>query len=125
MDDCVLGDYNFVDKQVSIEDPVRYARLLPYSGPRWYWKQCAQFMLDSGIIHWSDIKFKLTASAHVPHDFFRNIFATIEDTQVNVRTKDLDNISQSDFAKKLHQCSTGSVVQTKTIPHACRDRDVQ
>ena len=22
MDECVLGDYNFVDKQVSIEDPV-------------------------------------------------------------------------------------------------------
>jgi hypothetical protein len=99
MDECVLGDYNFVDKQVSIEDPVRYARLLPYSGPRWYWKQSVQFMLDSGIIHWTDIKFKLTASAHVPHDFFRNMFATIEDTQVNVRTKDLDNISQSDFAK--------------------------
>ena len=32
LDDLVLGDYNFVDKDISIEHAARYARMLPYSG---------------------------------------------------------------------------------------------
>ena len=65
LDDFVLGDYNFVDKDISIEHAARYAIMLPYSGQRWYWKASVQYMLDHGIIEWTDIKFKLTASAHV------------------------------------------------------------
>ena len=33
MDDCASGDYMYVDKDIDIQDPARYARLLPYSGP--------------------------------------------------------------------------------------------
>ena len=36
---CTLGDYCFVDKDVENLDPSKYARLLPYTGPRGYWKQ--------------------------------------------------------------------------------------
>ena len=32
LDDCALGDYNWVNKDLCIDDPIRYARLLPYSG---------------------------------------------------------------------------------------------
>ena len=99
-----LGDYCFVDTGQEILDPSRYARLLPYSGPRWYWKQSVKYMLDNGIVRWPDVKYTLTASAHVPHDFFRHIFETIEQTQQNVRTRDLDNIDPQTFAKDCINC---------------------
>ena len=82
-----------------IDEPIRYPRLLPYSGPRWYWKASVQYMRDCGIVQWSDIKYRLTASAHVPPDFFRHVFETIESTQANVRTRDLNNIEPGEFAK--------------------------
>ena len=92
LDTCTLGDYCFVDKDVEILDPATYARLLPYSGPRWYWRESVQYMLSTGVIRWSDIKYTLTTTAHLRHDFFANIFATIEETQANVRTQSLNNI---------------------------------
>ena len=99
LDDCALGDYNWVNKDLCIDDPIRYARLLPYSGPRWYWRASVQYMLDRGIVQWSDIKYRLTASAHIPPDFFKHVFETIESTQANVRTRDLGNIEPGEFAK--------------------------
>ena len=36
-------------------------------------------MLDAQIIRWEHILWHLDASAHLPHDFFRHIFATIEE----------------------------------------------
>ena len=114
MDDFVLGDYNFVDKDISIEHATRYARMLPYSGKRWYWKASVQYMLSRGIIKWTDIKYKLTASSHVDCDFFKHIFATIEESQQNVRTADLDRIELPEFGK-MYKCRTRALEQTKTI----------
>ena len=37
-------------------------------------------MLDAQIIRWEHILWQLDASAHLPHDFFCHIFATIEKT---------------------------------------------
>ena len=71
--DFVLGDYKFVDKYISIEHAARYARMLPYSGKRWYWKASVQYMLNRGIIKWTDIKYKLTAPAHVDCHFFKHV----------------------------------------------------
>ena len=70
-------------------------------------------MLNRGIIKRTDIKYKLTASAHVHCDFFKHIFATIEETQQNVRTADLDRIELPEFGK-LYQCCKGPLVKTKT-----------
>ena len=56
-------------------------------------------MLDSGVIRWNGIKLSLNASAHLPYDFFRNIFTTLEETLSNVRT-DWDNVPKKDFAKE-------------------------
>ena len=93
-----MGDYCFVDNGQEILDPSRYARMLPYSGPRWYWKGSVKYMLDQGIVRWPDVNYTRAVSAHVPHDFFRHIFETIEQTQQNVRTRDLDNIDPQNFA---------------------------
>ena len=73
---------------------------MPYTGPRWYWKASVQYMLDTNIIKWPDVKYTLTATSHVAHNFFRHIFETLESTQANVRTKDLDNIDPGDLAKE-------------------------
>ena len=96
---CDLGDYCFVGKNIDIVEPGKYTRLLPHSGPRWYWKGSVKYMLDQGIIRRSEVKYTLTATSHIPHDFFRNIFETLEATQSNVRTRDLDNIEPENFAK--------------------------
>ena len=130
LDDFVLGDYNFVDKDVSIEHAARYARMLPYSGKRWYWKASVQYMLNRGIIKWTDIKYKLTASAHVDCDFFKHIFATIEETQQNIRTADLDRIELPEFGKIVsmlywafgqNQNNIGQVWRQSHIPKICKD----
>ena len=99
LDDFILGDYNFVNKDTSIEHATRYARMLPYSGKRWYWKASVQYMLNRGITRWTGIKYKLTASSHVDCDFFKHMFATIEESQQNVRTADLDRIELPEFGK--------------------------
>ena len=76
--------------------------MLPYSGKRWYWKASVQYMLSRGIIKWTDIKYKLTASSHVDCDFFKHMFATIEESQQNVRTADLDRIELPEFGKCIN-----------------------
>ena len=81
-------------------------------------------MLDRGIIKWTDIKFKLIASAHGDCDFFEHMFATTEDTQQNARTADLDRIELPGFGKKLHQCCTRSVVETNTSQDECRESHI-
>ena len=101
MDTCTVGDYSFVDKDVEILDPAKHARLFPYSGPRWYWREAVQYMLDIGVIQWADIKHTLTATTHLNHDFFANIFTTIEETQAHVRTQTLNNITPEKSQKSV------------------------
>ena len=96
---CNLGDYNFIDKGLEILDIGKYTKYYPYTGPRWYWKGATKYMLEIGVIRWDDIKLTLTATAHLPHDFFRNMFTTLEETQSNVRT-DWDTVPKRDFAKE-------------------------
>ena len=89
-------------------------------------------MLDHGIIKWTDIKFKLTASAHVNCDFFKHMFATLEETQANVRTFDLDRIELPEFGKTAsmlylacgrNQSTIGRAWRQSHIPKICRDLD--
>ena len=37
-------------------------------------------MLDSNLIRWGHLTHTRTASAHLPHDFFRPVFATISES---------------------------------------------
>ena len=62
---------------------------MPYTGPRWYWKGAVKYMLDAGLIGWEHILWHLDASAHLPHDFFRHVFATIEETMGLVNDPEL------------------------------------
>ena len=88
-------------------------------------------MLSTGVIRWSDIKYTLTATAHLRHDFFANIFATIEETQANVRTQSLNNILPEKFTKecinnvlglwskpKLYSTSVETVTFTEDLQRA-------
>ena len=86
-------------------------------------------MLNRGIIKWTDIKYKLTASAHVDCDFFKHC-ATIEETQQNVRTADLDRIELPEFGKIVpmlywafgqNQNIIGQVWRQSHIPKICKD----
>ena len=74
-------------------------------------------MLNRGIIKWTDITYKLTASSHVDCDFFKHMFATIEETQQNARTADLDRIELPEYGK-LYQCCTWALVNTKTVRYS-------
>ena len=56
IENCVLGDYNFVDKKIDIVDIAGYCKHFPYTGPRWYWKGSCKYMLSQGTITWNDIK---------------------------------------------------------------------
>ena len=57
-------------------------------------------MLDIGVIQWADIKHTLTATTHLTHDLFANIFTTTEETQAHVRTQTLNNITPEKFTKE-------------------------
>ena len=70
-------------------------------------------MLDIGVIQWADIKHTLTTTAHLPHDFFANIFTTIEETQTHVRTQTLINITPEKFTKIVYKQLTRSMEQTQ------------
>ena len=85
-------------------------------------------MLDQGIVRWSHVKYTLTATSHIPHDFFRHIFQTMESTQQNVRTRDLDGLEPDKFSKecinsllglwakpKLYSTSVESVTYTEDL----------
>ena len=100
IENCVLGDYNFVDKKIDIVDIAGYCKHVPYTGPRWYWKGSCKYMLSQGTITWNDIKYTLIATTHVAHDFFRHIFQTLQDTLINVRTQQLDGVACEDLAKE-------------------------
>ena len=75
--DGQLGDYNFVCKDVTSWIAARFARELPYTGPRWYWKQATQYMLVNNIITLENITHTLTATSHLPSDFFKHVFGQI------------------------------------------------
>ena len=132
-----MGDYCFVDKDVEILDPAKYARLFPYSGPKWYWREAVQYMLDIGVIQWAYIKHTLTTTAHLNHDLFANMFTTMEETKAHVRTESLNNITPAKFTKecinnllglwskpKLHSCCVDTVSYTEDLKRSGpRSRD--
>ncbi len=40
--------------------------MLPYWGAGWYWRGEIEWMLDMGIVQWSEMKYTLTASSRFP-----------------------------------------------------------
>ena len=53
---------------------------LPYVGPAWYPRVATEYLLHMGRVSWTDIKWGLQASAHLPHDIFRKPLDIIEQT---------------------------------------------
>ncbi len=60
-----LGDLMWVDKGILCpwQSPLS---VLPYHGPSYYTRAAAAFMLDAGIVIWSEIKQTFNASARRP-----------------------------------------------------------
>lgn len=82
-----LRDFNWIDKG-KIQTARRKLKSLPYQGPRWYSKQATQWLLMRGVITWNDVKFGLTATAHLPPNTFQEPQDQIE------------KIMNPEFAKK-------------------------
>ena len=73
MNDHVLGDVNFVIWKAS-----NFMKLYGYSGPGWQHRILTEWLLYTGVIQWSDISHKLTATAHLPADLLKK---TLEKTE--------------------------------------------
>ena len=75
-------------------------------------------MLDQNIITHNDIKYTLTATAHISHDFFANVFQTLLDTLTNLRTEQLDNITSATLAKECINSVLGLRSETLCLMRA-------
>ena len=69
-DACVLGDLNYIEgPRHRANRPSEVLRLLPYTGPRWYPRVAAEYLLHRGLVTWGDIKFVIDATGSVaPRD---------------------------------------------------------
>lgn len=62
-----LADLSFIDTgKCQAAELTR----IPYLGPGWYSKTAVAYMLETGVAKWSDIKWSLDATAHVPAGIF-------------------------------------------------------
>ena len=69
--ECRLYDFQFIDRGESKwRGPMHVLQSLPYTGPRWYPKVAAEFLLFHEKITWADIKLGLDASSHLAPDIF-------------------------------------------------------
>ena len=73
VDDCVLGDINYVDRAQT-----NVVRQLGYT-PGWQHRVQTEFLLHMGVVGWGDVKYRLTASAHYPADVFRRPLRLMEE----------------------------------------------
>ena len=114
--------------------------MLPFTGSRWYWRGACEYMLENNIIRWDEVTYTLTATAHLPHDFFRPLFATITETLRRVPSKRLDKIDADGLGKEtiisllgfwgkprqtIQVCETASHSEDLRRHGPCLKREVQ
>lgn len=73
VEDCVLGDINFVDRPAT-----NVVHQLGYT-PGWQHRVQTEFLLHMGVIGWADVRYRLTATAHFPADVFRRPLRLMEE----------------------------------------------
>ncbi len=73
MVDYTLGDINFVTLT-----PTDCVKQLGYTGSGWQHRAQTEWLLYAGVITWTDIPWKLTATGRLPHDVFRKPLETME-----------------------------------------------
>ena len=74
VNDFQLGDFVFVDAPYST-----FIRQYGYSGPGWIHKCLARWLLHVNVIQWKHVRYRLTATAHLPHSCLREPLEIIED----------------------------------------------
>ena len=74
LDDYTLGDLNFVTRKAS-----NFIKLNGYTGPGWQSRILTEWLLYTGIITWSDITHKLTATGRLPPDLLRKPLEKMEE----------------------------------------------
>ena len=72
VNDHVLGDLNFVTRKAG-----NFMKLY-YTGPGWQHRILTEFLLYVGTIQWSDISYRLTATAHLPPDLLKKPLEKME-----------------------------------------------
>ena len=73
-----LYDLQYIDAGPA---PSRAGLLLgkaPYTGPRWYPRIAAEFLLHHGIVTWSDVKWGLDATGHLPNTAFEKALLAMD-----------------------------------------------
>ena len=70
-----LGDFHYVHRTRDLRSPLK---LLPYWGKGWYWRGEVEWMLDAGVLQWSEIKYTLTASARFPASYLADRLRQLE-----------------------------------------------
>ena len=73
-----LYDLAYLDKTYKIPNGQRALSLAPYQGPGWHTRPAQEACLYYGLVSWSDFKFGLNASAHLPKDILREPLSLIQ-----------------------------------------------
>ena len=78
-DNYELASFNFVSKRAP-RNATEMMKEAPHVGPSWRSKEVCAFLLNEGIISWSDITHQLNATCELPSDFFTEALEKIEET---------------------------------------------
>ena len=73
VNDHVLGDLNYVTRKAG-----NFIKLFGYTGPNWTHRILTEWLLYTGVIQWSDISCRLTATAHLPPDLLKKPLEKME-----------------------------------------------
>ncbi len=71
--DCVFGDLNLVTRRAT-----DFVKQLGYAGPGWKNRVQTEWLLHFGVIAWSDVTHKLTATGRYPPDALRGPLQRME-----------------------------------------------
>jgi len=73
-----LYDLQYIDAGPAASKPGLLLRNAPYTGPRWYPRIAAEFLLHHGIVAWSDFKWGLDATGHLPNTAFEKALLAMD-----------------------------------------------
>ena len=74
-----LGDFNWIDAG-NVRNAKKQLEKLPYQGPRWYSREVTTYLLHRQVVRLTDTKRYITATAHLPPDFFKGPLDALEET---------------------------------------------
>ena len=76
--DEALPDLVYIDTGATATDFQSLLHALPYHGPAWYLKPAVEYLLHTSKATWADLRWGVTASAHLAGDVLRGAFDVME-----------------------------------------------